>query len=172
VELAREDMTRLEGVADRSIDAVVSSMSLHHLPDAAALDRAFAAVARVLRPGGGVYLTDFGRLKSLRSVDYFVARAAPGEDPALSVDYAQSLRAAFSREELARLSARHFGARVRVHATVVSPLVVVLKSEPRRDAGAIKGALRRAARALPAARRDDLRQLQLFLRADGLRSAL
>jgi hypothetical protein len=147
-------------------------MSLHHLPDAGALERTFAALQRVLRPGGGVYLTDFGRLKSLASVDYFVSRAAPGEDPALALDYEQSLRAAFSRRELASLAARYFGSRVRVHATVVSPLVVVVKSEPRRDPAAIRRELRRAAGALPPARRDDLKQLQLFLRLDGLRSAL
>jgi arsenite methyltransferase len=101
-----------------------------------------------------------------------VSRAAPGEDPALAVDYAQSLRAAFSKHELASLAARHLGRGVRVHATVVSPLVVVVKGERRRDPVAIRRALREAARALPPARRDDLRQLALFLRLDGLRSAL
>jgi ubiquinone/menaquinone biosynthesis C-methylase UbiE len=172
VELQRDDMTKLATLGDGSIDAVVSSMSLHHLPDTASLDRAFAQMARVLKPGGGIYIMDFGRLRSLTSIDYFVGRSAEGEDPALTRDYAESLRAAFSRDELASASSRHFGARARVHATVVSPLVVAIKSERRRDPVAIRRRLREIARALPRARKDDLRQLQLFLRLDGLRSAL
>ncbi|QHT54691.1 class I SAM-dependent methyltransferase [Cellulomonas sp. H30R-01] len=44
---------------DASVDHVVSSLALHHVPDA---DRAATAaeVARVLRPGGRVTILDFG----------------------------------------------------------------------------------------------------------------
>lgn len=172
VELREDDMTALATIADRSVDAVLSSMSLHHLPDAAALDRTFAAIARVLKPDGGVYLFDFGRLKSEASIDYFVGRAAPGEDPALSKDYAQSLRAAFSKHEFAAAAARHLGSRVRVLSTAVTPFLIVIASPPRRELGALARELRDRARALPPARRNDLDQMRLFLRLGGLRSAI
>ncbi|MDC7122258.1 methyltransferase domain-containing protein [Cellulomonas fimi] len=46
-------------LADASVDRVVSSLALHHVPDA---DRAATAaeIARVLRPGGTVTILDFG----------------------------------------------------------------------------------------------------------------
>lgn len=172
LELRVDDMTTLATIADRSIDAVVSSMALHHLPDGALLERCFAAMARVLKPGGGVYLTDFGRLKSLRSVDYFVQRAAPGEDPLLARDYDQSLRAAFTVEELATYARRHLGTAVRVYATRPSPLIVAVKSAVRNVDGPAKARLRERARSLPPPRREDLRQMQAFLRLGGLRSTL
>ncbi len=35
------------------------------------LEQTFQEAARVLKPSGGLYVSDFGRLKSTRSVDYF-----------------------------------------------------------------------------------------------------
>ena len=172
VELRRRDMTSLRDVPDASMDVVVSSMSLHHLPDLAALDRTFAEVARVLKPEGRLYLSDFGRLKSLRSVDYFVSRAAEGEEPALAEDYAQSLRAAFSREEFEALMARHLAGRARLYSTAISSLLVVVKGGTPRQSRPYGRELGAMFRALPRARKNDVRQMEVFLRLGGLRSAL
>lgn len=173
VGLRRADMTALQDFPDSSFDAVVSSMALHHLPDLQALDRAFAEIARVLRPGGAVYLNDFGRLRTTKSVDYFVSRAAAGEERALVEDYAQSLRAAFSKDEFMRATVRHLGGRARLYATVVSPLSVVIKSgEPRRLPPETRCRLEEAFGNLPRARKEDVRQLKAFFRLGGLRSAL
>ncbi|WGV19955.1 class I SAM-dependent methyltransferase [Pseudomonas putida] len=76
VELREEDMTRLAGIADRSVDVVISSMALHHLADLAQLEATFRNIARVLRNDRAIYLNDFGRLKSVETVDYFVSRAS------------------------------------------------------------------------------------------------
>ncbi len=57
--------------ADASVDAVVSTMSLHHLPTVERLCQTYREVARILKPGGGIYMVDFGHLKSRRSIEYF-----------------------------------------------------------------------------------------------------
>jgi ubiquinone/menaquinone biosynthesis C-methylase UbiE len=59
VSLLPGDMTNLVGIADASVDCVVSTMSLHHLPDPDALKKAMLEARRVLKPGGGVYIVDF-----------------------------------------------------------------------------------------------------------------
>ena len=64
VAFQQADVTDLGFLGDASVDAVFSTVALHHLPDVDHLQRTFAEVARVLRPGGGLYLVDFGHLKS------------------------------------------------------------------------------------------------------------
>jgi ubiquinone/menaquinone biosynthesis C-methylase UbiE len=44
--------------ADGSFDVVVSSTALHNIPDAAGRERAVREIARVLRPGGRVVISD------------------------------------------------------------------------------------------------------------------
>ncbi len=44
---------------DASFDAVVANLSIHNIPDAAGRTQAIREIARVLRPGGQVSLTDF-----------------------------------------------------------------------------------------------------------------
>lgn len=74
-EAATRDNAAREGVADRvelhtgdmrampfpdgSMDAVVSSLAVHNIPDAAGRQRAIDEVLRVLRPGGRLLLADF-----------------------------------------------------------------------------------------------------------------
>ena len=60
---------------DRSIDLVVSTLSQHHWPDRAA---ALAELARVLAPGGRIWIYDLRR--SLRTAQVAGAVAVPGSD--------------------------------------------------------------------------------------------
>ena len=67
-------------IADRSVDGLISTMALHHLPTVGHLEACFAEIRRVLKPEGAVYLADFGRLRSLKSVLFFAymnAKAPP-----------------------------------------------------------------------------------------------
>ena len=167
-----EDMTLLSGIADQSVDLAVSSMAFHHLPDEDALDRAFAQVARVLKPQGTVYFNDFGRLRSAESIRYFVSRAAAGESPALIDDYIHSLHAAFTLQDFERVAQRHLAGRAQIYATAVSPFTVVLRSPVAMGPASVAPQLKQRFRALPAARKADVRQLALFLRLGGLPSAM
>ena len=170
VELRRDDMTRFATFADQSIDAVISTMTFHHLPDFAAFEAAFAAVARVLRPGGGVYICDFGRLRSLQSIDDLVKRIDGTVEASFAEDYRRSLRAAFAKREFLATAARHLR-HAGVYSTAVSPLLVVVKSPARRNSGAFRPPIRRLVEGLSAAQRAELRQITLFLRFGGLRTA-
>ncbi|WP_053076807.1 class I SAM-dependent methyltransferase [Caenimonas sp. SL110] len=172
VELRLADMTQLGDFHDGSFNAVVSSMALHHLPDLESLDQTFLEVNRILRPGGAIYLSDFGRLKSAESVDYFASRAADGEEQALIDDYVQSLHAAFSRKEFEAAAKRHLSKLARVYSTIGTPLGVVIRVGDSRIPTLVRNELNKVFSKLPAARKSDVSQLKLFFLPGGLRSAL
>jgi arsenite methyltransferase len=162
VALRIDDMTELSSIDTGGIDVVISSMALHHLPDAAQLARCFAAVRRVLKPDGRLFIMDFGRLRSLKSVGYFVRRAVPPHEPILIRDYRASLLAAFSRIELESALPSGLRQRVSVYSTIVSPLMMVVATPMAAHAPAA------SARDLPPRRRAEYRQLSLALRLGGM----
>jgi ubiquinone/menaquinone biosynthesis C-methylase UbiE len=125
VELLQGDMTRLVHQNDASLDAVICTMSLHHLPDTAALATTLSEIRRVLKPQGRVYLVDFGRLK-LCSTQHFFANDLQ-QSPQFTEDYFNSLRAAFSVEELASAVAV-LGPNVQRHVTALAPFLMVFRS--------------------------------------------
>ena len=172
VELRVEDMTKLETIGDKSVDAVISTVAFHHLPDEESLEKTFETISRVLRPRGGVYLCDFGRLKSPQSVEYFVRRATWTASHALAQDYERSLRAAFSKAQIATAAKRNLDEGIRVCSTPISPFLVVIKSPNRRSIDHLKPLLRERARKLPLPAQKDLRQMKFFLRLGGLRNVI
>ena len=127
VALLQGDMTRLAPFADASVDVVTCTMSLHHLPDLAALQATMREVRRVLKPRGRLYLIDFGRLKR-RSTQRFFADDLR-QSAQFTNDYFNSLRAAFSVQELSSAVALT-GQPVSCHATALIPFMVVLCSAP------------------------------------------
>jgi SAM-dependent methyltransferase len=167
VALRVDDMTLLSTVAPGSADVVLSSMALHHLADTRALRHCFAAIERVMAPGARLVISDFGRLGSLKSIDYFVRRAIPPNEPVLERDYRASLRAAFSRQEMAAALPARLRDRVALYATAPAPMLIVMLTpppDPPRDI------LRKVSslRSLPRARRADYRQLYFSFRLGGM----
>lgn len=168
VELRVDDMTTLSSIETGSVDVLLSSMALHHLPDTEHLRRCFEAIERVMAPGGRVFISDFGRLKSLKSVEYFVRRAIPRDEPRLEEDYRASLRAAFSTMEFSDALSGDLKRRLSIYSTIVSPVMVVLMT-PFPDAPrAMNLKIQRVVGSLPRYRRSDYRQLRLFLRLGGM----
>lgn len=125
VELVQGDMVRLTHLEDASLDGVICTMSLHHLPDQASLCATLLEVRRVLKPQGRIYLMDFGRLKHFSTQRFFADDLR--QSPQFTEDYFNSLRAAFSVEELT-VSMAPFGQEVQRHVTVLAPFIVVFKS--------------------------------------------
>ena len=165
VALVQGDMTHLVGQADASMDCVMCTMSLHHLPDLGALRATLLEIRRVLKPQGRLYLVDFGRLK-LRSTQRFFANDLR-QSVQFTQDYFNSLRAAFSVEELTAAVALA-GPDVQRHVTVLAPFMVVFRTASERlvDAQALLRAQAAFAR-LSAVQQDDFRGLAQWFRASG-----
>lgn len=137
VELQSGDITQLSGFAEDSIDCVTCTMSIHHLPDMAALGAMMHAIRRVLKPQGRFYLVDFGRFKLRRTQRFFADDLR--ESAQFTDDYFNSLRAAFSVDELSA-AAISLRPNMRCHVTALAPFLVVLRSAPSRplDAQALQ----------------------------------
>lgn len=161
------DITRLDGVPDGSFDGVISSFALHHLPTHDHLERCFTEIRRVLAPGGAVFLNDFCRLKSVKSVVHMAYLTAADEPYLFTLDKERSMRAAFTYDEFRRLAAGHPGG-LDVHATYGVPLIAFLRTPPRPIPDSLRDALRARRTALPPAHRVDLEDLRFFFRLDGV----
>lgn len=173
VELRTENITRLKSLADHSVDAVMSTVALHHLPDVNALAEVFAEVSRVLKPGGGIYLVDFGHLKSEKSIESFAYQYASRQPELFTLDYLYSLRAAFSRDDFERLTQTYLAGRAQVYSTFLFPYMVAIKSPVRCETNATPASQLSALRErLPPHHKRDFNDLTLFFRMGGLRSEL
>lgn len=132
VRLESGDIRCLEGFADASVDVVTSTLSLHHLPGLADLEACFREIRRVLKPGGGVFLIDFGRFRRRQTQEFFATDRAERQPPIFTEDYRNSLRAAFSYEDF-RTRSGLLGESVCVQRTWLAPFMVALKSPARRS---------------------------------------
>ncbi|HMV20930.1 MAG TPA: class I SAM-dependent methyltransferase [Rhodocyclaceae bacterium] len=168
VQFQHDDITVLKSIPDASVDAVMSTVVLHHLPTRQHLDDCFRQVSRVLKPGGAVYLTDFGRLKSLKSVLFFAYMNAEHQPHLFSLDYERSLRAAFLLEDFQDAAKRFLPSSVGVLSTFQVPFLIFVKT-PSGDLPAAKAERIKALRAsLPRTYRKDLDELRFFCKLGGL----
>lgn len=168
ITLQSGDMCTLAFLADASVDAVMCTMSLHHLADTEALQATLRAAARVLKPGGGVYLADFGRLRRMATIDFLVHDREAEQSPQFTADFLSSMRAAFSVAEL-RAAVSALGASVALHQTALAPFILLfqraLQAQP--DAVTIREAQAQF-RALAAHHQSDFKALSNWFSASGL----
>jgi UDP:flavonoid glycosyltransferase YjiC (YdhE family)/ubiquinone/menaquinone biosynthesis C-methylase UbiE/nitroreductase len=168
VTLRQGDITRLD-LADRSVDVVVSTVALHHLQTVEDLDRAFAEINRILRPGGGLYLVDFGHLRSERSIQYFAYQYAHMQPDLYVLDYLYSLRAAFPMSDFKAAYERHLTRRARFYSMRPFPFMLAIKSESRRgEDPALRHKLLTRRRELSPFSQRDLSDIIAVFRAGGL----
>ena len=173
IELKMGDITDLRQFRDKSIDAVFSTLSLHHLPTVHDLESTFSEVARIVKPDGGIYLSDFGHLNSERSMRYFAYQHRDRQPELFTIDYLNSLKAAFHLADFQRLSAKHLVDRVRLYSTFLMPLMITIKSSQRRQVeSALKREFAELRRALPIPQQRDLKDLIGLFKLGGLKSAL
>lgn len=167
------DITNLTCLADASVDAVFSTLALHHLPDETCLEKVFAETARILKPEGGVYLLDFGMLKTETAIREFAWQYANHQPEIFTLDYYYSLRAAFRVDTYRALARKHLAGRAVVYTSSPVAYNVAVKSCTRNafDAELI-AALSRYAGRLTDGQKEDLLGLILFLRMGGLKSRL
>ncbi|MEV4783200.1 class I SAM-dependent methyltransferase [Burkholderia sp. LMU1-1-1.1] len=171
VTIEHGDITDLSRFADASVDAVMSTMALHHLPTEGHLARTYAEVARILKPGGGVYMADFGHLKSVRSIDYFADQYKDRQHHLFTLDYRNSLHAAFYPDDFAA-AVRPLAGRATLYTTFGLPFMVALKSAPRRgDDPALAATLEQMKRDLPPHHKGDLGDLIRHFAVKGMTCA-
>lgn len=162
VRLQEGDMSALGNIGTASADAVISTMSLHHLADVAALERTVHEVRRILKPGGGIYLVDFGRLKRDKTQEFFATERKAIQPPLFTDDYYNSLRAAFSLDEI-RNASSIFGDAVRIERTFLVPFLVAIRSTRSHTPGTTAlAAARESYAALSARQQYDFRDLARF----------
>lgn len=170
VEFQQADITSLKDFKDHSMDAVISTMALHHLPTLEHLNRCFAEIRRVLKPGGALYLTDFGRLKSLQSVIFFAYANARYQPHLFSLDYERSLRAAFLKEDFVALATRHFASDVRVESTFKVPFLIAVKTGDQPLPDVLRQRISSLRADLKPRYRRDLTDLRMFFALGGLKN--
>ncbi len=170
VELRKGDISRLAFFEDGSVDAVMSTLALHHLPEQAMLDRTFREIGRILKRDGGLFLADFGRLKSERSMREMAFQYAERQPDIFTLDYLNSLKAAFSLDDFRRAMAA-LQTRASLYTTFLVPYMVAVKSPPRRVLdSALHASLKAVLAALPAYHRRDFMSIRRFSRIGGLHS--
>lgn len=168
VRFAPADITNLDFLGGASVDGVISTMALHHLPSQEHLRKCFKEIARILRPGGALYLADFGRLKSLKSVIFFAYMNAAHQPHIFSLDYERSLRAAFLFDELKALCSEELPPEAQAFATFLSPMLTVICTPADPLPAKLRSRLKEMRRALPRRYRADLDDMRLFFRLGGL----
>ena len=95
---------------DHACDAILSKDLLHHLPDPSVL---WKEARRLGRSGAAVYVMDLIRPSSPADARRIVDSVAASEDPILQEDFYNSLRAAFTIDEVReQLAAAGLGLRV------------------------------------------------------------
>ena len=164
-----DDITTLSEFDDNSVDAVISTMTLHDLPDLASARACLVASSRVLSPGGAVYIEDYSRLKSAKSTAYFnqVNRRIPGDAFAELNHY--SMHAAFKIDELAAICGLAFPD-AKLYSTFIIPFLNVLKTPARDLRPEISEKLRLIYDSLAPDKRRDLDDLRKFFKLGGLTS--
>ena len=166
------DITELAEFGADSADLVMSTLSLHHLPQADMLNQCLRQVARVVRPGGHIHLMDFASLKRKSTTDYFATERSKNLGDFLALDYRNSLFAAYRVEDLnqALSEASEKLARARLRQTFAVPFMMALTTLT--GAGPLsfarQAALRAYWRAMRPAQRADFDALRLFFRIGGL----
>jgi arsenite methyltransferase len=170
VSFVHGDVTNLEQFESGSFDAVITTMALHHLPSLDLLERCFLEIQRVLSPGGAVYLADFGRLKSLKSIIFFAYLNERHQPHIFSLDYERSLRAAFSLSDFQDLAKKVFIDNLRVLSTFGMPVLVLLKTPDVALDQSVVAKLKAMRKQLPTKYRRELDDIRLFFWLSGLKN--
>lgn len=171
MEFQQGDITRLAGISDQSIDAVMSTVVLHHLPDLDALECTFSEIKRILKPGGGIYLVDFGHLKSEKSIRDFAYQYADRQAELFTLDYLYSLRAAFWPNDFKELYQKHLAGAGKFYKTLAMPYMMAIKSPARRELDPdLRNQFKAMVKSMPDFHQTDLKDLMLFFRLGGLKT--
>ena len=163
------DISDLGQIPENSVDGIISTMALHHLPTHAHFERCFKEMKRILKPNGSIYLVDFGRLKHLKSVLYFAYMNRKHQPHIFSLDYERSLRASFLKEEFQNLKKKYLPNYELISTFLVPLLMIIKRSDCEMNEQKINR-FKEARKKLPGKYRRILDDMRLFLRFSGMRN--
>lgn len=170
VQFIEADITDIRALKSDSADLVMSTLSLHHLPNQSLLGNCFSEIARILRPGGHVHLMDFASLKRSATARYFVYERTKGLGAFLAKDYEYSLRAAYHLEDFERMAAilQASVPNLLVRKTFGVPFLMAVSSlRAGQPDAARRAALATYWRSMRAPQRADFNAMRLFFKLDG-----
>ena len=165
-----DDITHLETVSDHSVDAVITTMALHHLPNYAALEACLRQIRRVLRPNGALYLADFTRPKSLQTVYHISYMNRRYQPYIFSLDTERSIRAAFLSAQIQSLANNILSIPIEFYTTFLVPLFMIVKTSDHVLQNHQYQRLREMRKQLPRRFRRDLDDMRLFFKLSGLKN--
>jgi len=173
VKFRKGNIADLSFFDNQSIDAVISTVALHHLPNEVALEKAFSEVGRILKKNGGLYIVDFGHLKSEKSITDFAYQYADSQPELFTLDYLYSLRAAFLLKDFKRLTSKYLK-EADLYSTFLTPFMVAIKSRSRSEQNhqEIIKQLHDFHENLPNPHKEKLSDLRTVFRLGGLHSKL
>ena len=131
VETLCDDIRHLASIPDGSVDLIITTSALHHLPDALCLQQVFQRVRNLLKPDGGLYIFDFGLVKSQKTRDLLVADVAKKAPAITAADYAHSLRAAFPIAEVIDLARSELGLSLQVQVSSLVDFFYFIRTSDR-----------------------------------------
>ncbi|SCX05011.1 Methyltransferase domain-containing protein [Nitrosomonas eutropha] len=171
ISFVRDDISTLNTIPDNSVDAVISTLALHHLPSERLLKNCFRQIRRVLRTEGALFLMDLSRLKSLYSVLYFAYLNKKYQPAIFTLDYERSLRAAFSSEEFKQLAAEIFPEKkVQILSTALIPILTIIKTEDKTLPQTTLEKIRKLSENLPKRYHNDLHDIRFLFKLSGLKN--
>ena len=104
VSVLNDDIRTLLSLQVKTVDLVITTLALHHLPDEVALRQVLQKIKSLLAPGGGFYIFDLALLKSPETRRVIVEEARKVAPPITTEDYDRSLQAAFPLDVTCRLA--------------------------------------------------------------------
>lgn len=129
-----DDVRDLSTLAEGSVDLVITTSALHHLPDVSSLHRVFQRMRRLLRPEGGFYVFDFALLRSAKTRALMVKELSRTAPPLTVRDYEMSLQAAFPLADVMRAAEAELPKPFVVQASSFVDFFYFLQTPPRGEA--------------------------------------
>lgn len=99
IEFVNQDITSLK-FPNGGFDLITCTLTLHHMPDLAAVAQLLANANRLTKPNGVLFFFDLARLKTRRLVDQYVTLFSAGQTDQHNQDFHNSMLAAFTPMEI------------------------------------------------------------------------
>lgn len=166
--LLEGDILNLSKVPDHYYHITTWTMAAHHTQNLFEVGQVLSEMARVTHPDGILLVLDLGRLKNRALNDWYIRWAGKSYDAALLEEFAMSMNAAYTAEELAALVASSNVERLEHFAAFGLPVLQILyrPAQGRLKANPVRR--RTALPERPASIVRDYKQIQSLFKRSGL----